>query len=139
MILLGGCTELGEIVVVNFSVEGGTVEFKDLDADFLPKDTLGKSPHCHTRRSVIDNNKWMGVCISPNKKKITIYRAFSNSFDIEKKGITKEVLESGGFKEMSNLSEGVEAILNKREVKYKKDEAQYITFSALNEEFEFTR
>lgn len=139
MVFLEGCTELGDIVAVKFLITNSKIELKDFDGDYLSKEKLGASPHCLTRRSVIDNSKWMGVCLSPDKKEIIVYRAFNNNFEIEKNGITEEVLHSNGYQELSKLSKAVEAVLDSQGVKFKKDEPSYMPFKILNEEFKFTR
>lgn len=139
MIFLEGCTELGDIVAVKFFITNGKIELKDFDGDYISKENLGASPHCLTRRSVIDKSKWMGVCVSPDKKEVVIYRAFNNNFEIEKNGITKEVLDSNGYQELSNLTIAVEAVLDKHDVKFKKSEPNYMPFKILNEELKFTR
>lgn len=136
---IGGCTELGDIVVINYSIDSDSIKLEDFNGDFLTKDKLGKSPYCLTRRSVIDSNKWVGICTKPRSKKITIYRVFSNDFRIEKIGITKKILDSKGFEEISQIAISVESILNKKDIKFKRLNPKYIPFKKMSEEYKFTR
>ncbi len=138
-VFLGGCTELGDIVVISYSIKSGTVKLADFDGDFIPKETLGASPNCLARRSSIDSNKWMGICVNSDNQKIIVYRAFSNDFKIQENGITKKVLESKDFEEMNKISVGVDAVLNKNKTIFEKENPKYVPFKVLNEEYQFTR
>lgn len=139
MPFLSGCTDLGDIIVIDYKIQGESLSLSDLDGDFLPKESLGKSPYCHTRRSSIDTNKWMGVCFNKSTNKITVYRTFRNKYNIEKKGITKEVLNSSGFEELEKITSGIDSVLKHKKIKFEKFSPKYTPFQKLHEEFKFTR
>lgn len=139
LVFLGGCTELGDLIVFKYKFKGGNVALAELDGNFLSKRNLGKSPYCLTRRSAVDSSKWMGICLRPETQTIAIYRAFSNKFNIQNQGLTNEVLNSEGFEEVSKISDSVDIILNNKGIKFEKSGPEYIPFEILNKEYLFTR
>ncbi len=136
---LTGCTELGDIVAIKYLIGRGSVELNTLDGDFLPKGALGKSQYCHTRRSMLDNNKWLGVCVSPDRHEVVVYKSFGYKFKVDELGITKEFLESKDFAEMAKIAEGVESTLNKSGIIFEKERPKYVPFQSFQKQFEFTR
>tara|TARA_Y100000768_G_C23989013_1_gene690864 strand:+ start:2291 stop:2749 length:459 start_codon:yes stop_codon:yes gene_type:complete len=139
MFLLVGCTDLGDILVAEYNLGGEVIQLKDLDVSYLGKERLGNSPHCLTRRSNFERDMWMGVCYDKTKNKIAVYRAFPNKFNIQKNGITRNLVESEDYKDFMKLRSGIEEYLDNRGSSYQKVEPRFIPFREIQANYQFTR
>lgn len=139
LVICASCTELGDLIVIKFTITHGKVALKELDQDFLPKKNWGSSPKCLTRRSQVGIRQYIGICIDDNENSILIYRVFELKFHAKERGVTKELLESEGYRELRFISDNVEQYLRSKGIRYVKSDPYYQDFGLVHEKFQLTR
>jgi len=137
--LLPACTELGDLVVVEFTLTRGQVTLQELDQNFLPKKNWGASPKCLARRSQVGMQQYTGICLDSEENIVLIYRAFELKFKAEERGITEELLKSEGYGELKSIADGVEKHLHTKGIKYTRRGPYYQDFEPIHEKFRLTR
>ncbi|MAE75088.1 MAG: hypothetical protein CL675_13425 [Bdellovibrionaceae bacterium] len=137
-LLLPGCTELGDMVVIEFNLHNHTVKPEELPQELFPGRKRGSSPNCIARRSEV-NPMMIGVCVASDGASVSLYRAFRNRFEIKSKGISDEVRASEGYTELLEAASKLRLNFSKRGITFTEGFPKPVRFEVLQKRFDLSR